>query len=160
MLKMKKRRLKRKGISPMVATVLLIGFIIAIILLIFLWGKNYIEELAEKRGLLAEKQQECTRVSLDVVKSCWSGGSGEIVIKNKADIPVHKFVFRAVGSSAGEPDEVTSKLGGLEIKSYTFAYDETAVGVPNNVEIIPHLRVAIGHYVPCSNQKITARLSC
>lgn len=153
------RRRNKKGISPMVATILLIGFVIAIILLVFLWGKNYIEELAEKRGLLAEKQQECTRVSLGVVKACWSGGSGEIVIKNQADIPIHKFVFSAVGA-AGEPSEVTSKLGGLETKSYPFTYDEASVGVPNNVDIIPHLRVAIGHYVPCSKQKVTARLSC
>lgn len=143
----------------MIATILLIGFVISIMLLVFLWGKNYIEELAEKRGLLAEKQQLCTRVSLGVVKACWSGGSGEIVIKNQADIPIHKFVFSVVGA-AGEPSEVTSKLGGLETKPYAFTYDEASVGIPNNVDIIPHLRVAIGHYVPCSKQKVTARLSC
>jgi len=86
----------------MIATILLIGFVIAVILLVILWGKNYIEELAEKRGLLAEKQQECTKVQLEVVKACWRGTEANIVIRNKVDLPIHKFVFRPVGK-VGEP---------------------------------------------------------
>jgi hypothetical protein len=154
---MKKRNINKKGISPMIATILLIGFVIAIILLVVLWGKNYVEELAQKRGALAEKQQECTQVDLDVVKSCWRGTTAEIAIRNKANVPVHKFIFRAVGTS-GEPVEAVKKLGALETVSYDLEFSSD-VGTINNVDIIPHLRVAFGHYVPCSKQKITVRLS-
>ncbi len=144
----------------MIATVLLIGFVISIILLIVLWGKGYIEELAEKRGALAEKQQECTQVSLEVVKACWRGNQAEIVIRNKADLDIHKFVFQAVGK-VGEPVEKSGsewKLGGLETKSYDFEFS-TDVGVVNNINVIPHLRVALGHYVPCSKQAVTIRMA-
>ena len=166
----RKKKISKKGISPMIATVLLIGFIISIILLILLWGKDYIEELAEKKGALAEKQQECTKIDLTVVKACWWGSCegvpdghscAEIVIRNKANTPVHKFVFRAVGSS-GEPAEKFGKdwtLGGLETKSYDKLPFSSDIGKINNIDIIPHLRVAFGHYVPCSKQKITAKLS-
>ena len=143
----------------MIATILLIGFVIAVILLVILWGKNYIEELAEKRGLLAEKQQECTKVKLEVVKACWRGTNATIVIRNQADLTIHKFVFRPVGK-VGEPVEKSGadgKLGGLETKSYDFEFS-TDVGIVNNIDIIPYLRVALGHYVPCSKQKVTVRL--
>ncbi|MBU4502976.1 MAG: hypothetical protein KKA79_10360 [Nanoarchaeota archaeon] len=157
----KKKKMSKKGISPMIATVLLIGFIISIILLILLWGRDYIEELAEKKGALAEKQNECTKVSLDVVKACWTGDTAEIVIRNKANTPIHKFIFRAVGKE-GSPVEKVGKdwtLGSLETKSYDGLKFPTDVGKINNMDIIPHLRVALGHYVPCSKQKITARLT-
>lgn len=154
------KKIGKKGISPMIATILLIGFVIAIILLVLLWGKNYIEELAEKRGLLAEKQQECTKIDLEVPKACWRGTTAEVVIKNKANVPIHKFVFRAVGA-VGEPVEKYGtqwKLGGLETKSYDLEFSSD-VGVISNIDIIPHLRVALGHYVPCSKQTVRVRLS-
>ncbi|MBL7100980.1 MAG: hypothetical protein ISS23_03445 [Nanoarchaeota archaeon] len=153
---MKKRKVSKKGISPLVSTILLIGFVIAIILLIVLWGKNYIEELAQKKGALAEKQHECTKIQLGVVKSCWRGTTAEVAIKNKADLPVHKFVFRAVGAM-GEPVEKMERLGSLETQLYELEFSSD-VGKVNNIDIIPHLKVALGHYVPCSKQKITARL--
>ena len=167
--KMKKRKINKKGISPMIATVLLIGFVIALMLLIILWGKDYIEELAEKRGALAEKQHECTNIQLDIVKACWRGSEAEVVIRNKADNPVHKFVFRAVGS-IGEPVErygrmcgddkkQDCKLGSLETKEYKNLVFSSDVGKIKNIDIIPHIRVAFGHYVPCSKQKITVRLT-
>lgn len=155
---MKKRKISKKGISPMVATVLLVGFVVAIIILIFLWGKNYIEELAEKRGLLAEKQQECTQIQLEVMKACWAGDTvSELVIRNNANVPIHKFIFTAVGGT-GEPVERTDKLGGLETKSYKDL--KFSIADIKSIDIVPNLRVALGHYVPCSKQKITAKLYC
>lgn len=142
----------------MIATVLLVGFVVAIIILVFLWGKGYIEELAEKRGLLAEKQQECTKIKLDVMKACWTGDTAEIVLRNNANVPIHKFVFRTVGN-VGEPVESTDKLGGLETRSYKFKFS-TDVGKVEKIDVIPHLRVVLGHYVPCSKQKITVKLYC
>lgn len=158
--KIKNRKLSKKGISPIVATVLLIGFIVAIILLVFLWGKNYIEELAEKRGLLAEKEQECINIKLEVVKACWEGNQiTDLVIRNNANIPIHKFAFRVVGKEEGEPIEVTEKLGEFETKSYKGSFS-IEVTKDEKVDIIPYLRVALGHYIPCSKQKITAKLYC
>jgi len=43
----KKKKFKKKGVSPLVATILLVGFTVALIALIAIWGKRYVEE---KRG--------------------------------------------------------------------------------------------------------------
>jgi len=161
MLKMKKRKISKKGISPMIATILLIGFVIAIILLIILWGKNYIEELAEKRGLLAEKQQECTKIDIVAVKKAICKGKHiEVVLRNKKDLTINKLIFRINGRSWSETFESTDRLGSLETKLYEGDFPENAKeGIScdtiASLDVIPHLKVALGHYVPCSKQKIS-----
>jgi len=153
---------EKKGISPMIATVLLIGLVIAIALLAILWGKNYIEELAEKRGLLAEKQQQCNNVDITAVKAEYTSTveSGqreiEVVLKNKRELTVNKFVFRVTGSEKGEAFESYKPLKGLEVKPYPVKFPETGI---NSIDVIPHLQVVPGHYVPCSKQSIRVNVA-
>ena len=58
--------LGKKGISPLVATVLLVGLAVAIILIITFWGRNIYEEQAEKSSALASSERKCTETSIDV----------------------------------------------------------------------------------------------
>lgn len=150
--------MKKKGISPVVATVLLIGFVIAVILLVILWGKGYIEELAQKRGLLAEKQQQCGDVDITAVKAVRTGGNIEVVLKNKRERRVDKFVFRVVGAGEGEAFESPNALEGLSVKPYNVEFPESDIQDISNLDVIPHLKVALGHYVPCSKQGIRVKV--
>ncbi len=153
---------KKKGISPLVATVLLIGFVIAIALLVFLWGKGYIEELAEKRGLLAEKQQQCNSIEITAVKAEYTTNVGEgvreigVVLKNKREVTINKFVFRVTGEENGEAFESYNSLKGLEVKPYLVSFPETGV---KSIDVIPNLQVVPGHYVPCSQQSIKVKVA-
>lgn len=151
-------RKKKKGISPLVATILLIGFVIAIIMLVILWGRGYVEELAQKRGLLAEKQQQCTNVDLTAVKAERLGEQVKVVLKNQGSLTINKFVFRVVGGETGEGFESRIPLRGLEVKEYIVVFSESEFPDVNNVDVIPHLQVALGHYVPCSKQSIRVKV--
>lgn len=152
----------KKGISPLIATILLIGFTIALITLVILWGKGYIEELAEKRGILAEKQQQCTNVEITAVKAEYTELAEhglreiEVVLKNKKDTTINQLVFRITGDEKGEAFESYTSLKGLEVKPYNVTFPETDV---KSIDVIPHLRVALGHYVPCSKQSIKVKVS-
>ncbi len=150
--------MKKKGISPLVATVLLIGLVIAIALLIILWGKNYIEELAEKRGILAEKQQQCQNVDITAVKAERVGGTITVVLKNKRETTVNKFVFRITGSEKGTAFESPKSLKGLEVKEYDVEFPESDIKGVESLDVIPHLQVVLGHYVPCSKQSIKVKI--
>ena len=57
-----------KGVSPLIATVLLIGFVIALVAVVMLWGKSFIMEKAAKEGSLSQKQLDCVRIEIDVKK--------------------------------------------------------------------------------------------
>lgn len=150
---------KKRGISPLIATVLLIGFVIALLLLAILWGKGYIEELAQKRGLLAEKQQQCQNIEITAIKAERRGGDIEVVLKNKKETTVNKFIFRVVGKENGEAFESSQHLNSLEVKSYTVTFAETDIKEVTSLDVIPHLQVAPGHYVPCSKQSIKVKVS-
>lgn len=151
--------MKKKSISPLIATVLLIGFIIAIALLVILWGKGYVEELAQKRGLLAEKQQQCQNVEITAVKAECTGGNCMVVLKNKRETKVNKFVFRITGLEEGEAFEGIGSLNGLEVKQYDIEFPESDIRDVTSLDVIPHLQVVLGHYVPCSKQSIKVKVA-
>ena len=158
---MKKRQLKKrvtqKGVSPLVATVLLIGFVIAVIVLVMLWGKNYIEERALKEGKLSEKKLECESIEVTVVNAYQQGGNAVVVVKNLKDKPIDKFIFRVIGEEA-EPQESFEKLNSLEIKEYRLQFTEDIVGRITQLQVIPNLKVAPGVFVPCSSKVVKAKL--
>jgi len=149
--------MRKKGISPQIATVLLIAFVIAIVVLIILWGKHYIEERAAKQGKLAEKQLECERVQITIVKATRTGGTLSIGIKNLKDIPIGKFTFRIEGEKT-EVIESKEKLNGLEVREYQVEFTEDVIKSVDKVDIIPWLKVATGYYVPCSNKHVVVNI--
>jgi flagellin-like protein len=147
----------KRGISPLIATVLLVGFVIALVLLIMLWGKNYIEELAAKRGALALKQQECEMVEINI-KSAIEGAGQKVtlVIENAKDKPIDMFVFR--GLTEGDNSDVIenfNRLGGLEVKQYDVQFNIAGI---KKVDIIPELKAGKNKYVPCSDKHVTVKL--
>ena len=48
--------MNKRGISPLIGTVLLIGFTIGIALLIFSWGGRFTTELTEAEGSIVKEQ--------------------------------------------------------------------------------------------------------
>ncbi len=146
----------KRGISPLIATVLLIGFTIAVILLVMLWGKNYIEELAAKKGALAEKQQECQNVEIGVRSASMEAGQNMVaIIENKKDKAVDKFIFKGLTDDNSEIVESFDKLGGLEIKEYQARFGMNGI---NKVSIIPSLKAGKNKYVACTDKYVTVKL--
>lgn len=149
-----KKRGKR-GISPLIATVLLIGFVVALIMLVMLWGKNYVEELAAKRGALAQKQNECQNVAVGVKSAQFQGTVATLVIENQKDIDIDKFVFRGMIGENSQVVENYNKLGGLEVSQYEVDF---GTGNIEKVDIIPSLKAGKDKYVPCSDKHIVVKL--
>lgn len=158
MKRVKRGRVLKRGISPLIATVLLIGFVVALVLLIALWGKNYIEELAAKRGALAQKQQECQLVEINVKSMNFVANTATLTIENTKDKPVDKFVFRAM-NEAGDSLEVLedyTKLGSLEVSQYDVQFT-SAGSLIKKVDVIPALKAGKNKYVPCSDKHVTVK---
>ncbi|MDD5254064.1 MAG: hypothetical protein PHG05_03080 [Candidatus Nanoarchaeia archaeon] len=150
-------KLSKKGISPLIATVLLVGFIIVILLIALVWAKNYVQERAAKEGKLAEKKLECENLDFSVTSAQKSGSNIRIVLKNLKDDNIEKWSFRIEGNKA-EIKQNYEMLEGLEIKPYEIEYDSSKTGDAEKVAIIPWLKVVPGYYVPCSGKNIVARV--
>ena len=72
----------KKGLSPIIATVLLIVITLIIAMIIFLWAKNFIGEKTKKFNEPVENA--CERVSFDAE----AFESGDIDIINRGNVPL------------------------------------------------------------------------
>ena len=81
--------MNKKGISPYIATILLIGFVVAIILIITLWGRNLVEERAEKEGATSQAQLQCGSVDIQVEKV-----SNGVLARNTGTLKFEGFTVR------------------------------------------------------------------
>jgi len=82
----------KRGISPVIATVLLIAMVVVIGLIIFLWFSTFIEEEGTKFG--KSIKLACEEVSFD---ASYSGG--KLFIKNVGNVPIFEMKIKI--SSAG-----------------------------------------------------------
>src|SRR3989344_4527285 len=82
---MKKEMFGKKGVSPGIATVLLIGLVIIIGAIIFLWFRNMRQEVITKFG---ETNVEliCQKTDIDV-----SYSDGELSVSNTGGVPIYSF---------------------------------------------------------------------
>jgi len=94
----------KRGVSPLVATVLLIMMTIAMFLVIFTFSKSFIKEQVEKLG--GPVETACQELSFDALKT----GDNTITLTNKGNMVIYAFNVKA--ERAG-----TSKLSYLKTSS-------------------------------------------
>jgi len=99
--------MNKKGLSPVIATVLLIVLVIIIALIIFLWARSFVGEAVQKQGASAE--QKCGEISLDVLVS-----GGDLYVTNTGSVPVYslKVKINSGGSESVETLEKVNLAGG------------------------------------------------
>ena len=88
----------KKGISPLIATVLIIGFTIVIAALVITWGTNLFKKTQQQTGELSEINLACTGVfsGLNVNANVDPNAPGtlSLTLDNGADREVSGFVAR------------------------------------------------------------------
>ena len=84
-----KKRLKKRGLSPVVATTLLIAIVVVIALIIFLWFRTIIGDYGEKFGKNIELVCE------DVLfGASYSSENSMLYITNDGNVPIFKLNLR------------------------------------------------------------------
>ena len=85
--------MKKRGLSPVVATVLLIAIVVIIALIVFFWLRGTVQEAITKFDG-TNIQLVCNQVSFDADYS-----SGEVYLSNTGNVPIYRF--KAKLESAG-----------------------------------------------------------
>lgn len=123
--------MKKKGISPVIATVLLIAMVVVIGVIIFLWFKGMTEEVITK----FEKNIElvCDDVVFDA-----SYYDGMLSISNDGNVPIYGMKIKTYGEKSYNTVNLDS-FQGLN-QGGTFSGDiSSEVGSSNNIVLIPIL---------------------
>ena len=155
--KVPKRKISKKGLDEKVATVLLVGLIIMLILIGFLWAREFIKNRASKETKLAEKQFQCRDVALTVRDVSQEGSILYVNVENKKDTKIDKIIFRVGVETESKPIESFDALNGMEIKRYELNVE--GIGSIETVDVIPWIKAAKSTFVPCSEQHVIARIS-
>ena len=150
--------LKKRGISPLIATVLLIGFVVAISLLAMLWGRTLVKEQIEKRAPISQQKLECQiDIEVDVTEACYGNPINVVNVKmeNKRSNYLTGIKGRIEGSVGVQVILGNSPLYEYETRNLQFQYDDTLVGVPSTIQLMPMIYDEdSGVAVTCDQQNI------
>jgi len=127
---------KRRGVSPVIATSLLIAMTVVIGLIIFLWFRGFTQEAITKFGG-TNINLVCQDVSFD---SDYSGG--QLFIENTGNVPIYSFELKITGSGSHTTSDIKDVAdwpsAGLNLGG-TF-YGPVNLGNANEITVIPVLR--------------------
>lgn len=93
--------MKKRGLSPVIATVLLVALALVLALIIFLWARTFIGELVEKSGSRIENSCEAVDFLAEAFES-----DGSISIENTGSIPLFGMEIREKKLIGGDVRDV------------------------------------------------------
>lgn len=97
----------KRGITPVIATVLLIAIVVVLAAIIFLWASSFLEERVRKFD--GPIEYACNDVSFEASIQTAGDGSLELQINNRADVPLYGVVIKAL--DAGEVRPLPQSFG-------------------------------------------------
>ena len=133
--------MEKRGISPLIATVLLIGFTITIAAILMIWGGNLVKERAEKISARTEAQTSCTakvEIGLNSAKCDTTEEIIKISVENKGSDTINAFRARINYDGDSETTTTYNLLNPTSQTSLKVEYD-TSKGTPKSVIIFPVL---------------------
>jgi len=136
----------KKGISPLIASVLVIGMVVVTASIVFFWGKGFTEEIIEKEGAVSQQRLNC---ATDVKINVLSESSGLLTIENAGSGRVDAFSL--VVDGVAEEQIVSIEPGNTQQIA-------SSVQPGQKVDIIPKIRIGAGVFQPCSSQKVTYKV--
>ncbi len=115
------RFLNKKGISPLIATVLLIGFTVALAAVVITWGSGFVNRVTTGTDQRTSKAISCTGdLDFEITKvTC----PDTILVNNKGNLAIESLNLRFFdenGNLAGVP-ATTAPIEKYELKSITQA---------------------------------------
>ncbi|MEK6848742.1 MAG: archaellin/type IV pilin N-terminal domain-containing protein [Nanoarchaeota archaeon] len=102
----------KRGVSPVIATVLLILIVLISALIVFMWARGFVAEAISKNQKPAE--QACSELSFEAQKI--SGNT--IQVSNKGNIPIYRFEIKGTSTGKVEVEQTQQTLdigGAIEI---------------------------------------------
>ncbi len=138
----------KRGISPLIASVILVTFVLFVGVIVVFWGRNFITEKAEKEGVLAEKQLKCENINLEI-KSI-DNSNKNIVLTNTGNEIIDGFILKVTSGGSGA-EKIIQKVEPLKTVTITYSFN---LGNNAKIDLIPSLKPEGNNapIVPCSNK--------
>ncbi|NQU79002.1 hypothetical protein HQ545_04500 [Candidatus Woesearchaeota archaeon] len=162
----------RKAVSPLIATVLLIAFAVALGAVVMNWGRGYVEDTANIARERSDTEVTCASdVDIDIVEidgvdqicyntSVVDNETMQFIVANKKAKTVEKIEIRLIGTGTRVPYTVDlgefASLSTNEAKLLNMSYDDNTYGTPQQVQLTPFIKVG-GTVIACPSSSTIAK---
>ena len=145
--------MNKKGVSPLIATVLLVGIVITLAVVIWFWYSNVLYEETQKSDITGG--QACAlEVEYSLSDLCVDRNIGSLFFKSQNDGTIAISRFRVIiedSSGAALTYQTSQGLAVAETKEIGVSYDDSTITSLERVEITPFVYSSGGKY--CTEQK-------
>ena len=138
----------KKGISPLIATVLIIGFTIVLAALVITWGTNLFKNAQQRTGESADLNLACTDVigglEFNINNLDKTAGTLDLTLNNGVKRDVSGFIFRIYNTGETAADTIDTDtlsgdyaVSGNGLKTFAMTYNVATVANPVKIGIKP-----------------------
>ncbi len=140
----------KKGLSPVIATVLLVSLVLVLIAIIFMWARGFIAEQVEKGGKPA--QEVCMDVSFEISNTYgYNKQSVEVQVVNRGNVPIYDFDVKIIGGGESKIQSysINADVGG--------ASEVTSIPITSDMEQIVFYPMVLGSV---KGKKLNKAVTC
>lgn len=147
----------KKAISPLIATVLLIGFTVALAAVIMTWGQGFTKKITGETETTTEQALTCTKLNFEISSADCTGNT--ITITNNGNTEIKSLKLRIYKSTAVDVEDSSTLIGGFDVKDITLT--TTLDTTVTKIEAIPILAGSSGKKdFTCENSIINFENPC
>ncbi len=149
--------MSKKGISPLIATVLLIGATIALAALVMIWAQNLFQETTEETGSGIKAEIICSsQVQFNINSATGTTTPTTVRVTNNGERKIITFIARVYDGNGNI--ERASKVTGDELEGYgskTYSIEYSTGTTAEKIELIPVVELDDGSEKTCGQNTVT-----
>jgi flagellin-like protein len=155
--------MNKKGISPLIATVLLVAMVAVLSVLVITFYKELVGEQTDEIGDDVSLSNYCLQgvdLSFEDICANVSNSLLDMKIKNLGSGEVETFVFQVMESSNSYVSQVNASLGEFSSKRYSFNFSGVS-GDVDKISVIPLVVIdGLPGECPVKELEITSLSDC
>ena len=150
----------KKGISPLIATVLIIGFTVALAAVVMTWGTGFVRSTTEETSESTNLALECSRLNYQIGAVICDATKVKVVsveVLNNGDVGLVGSVFRisrSTGTATSSLDGVAGAnlVGPFEVKTLTLNPADAGTTAPSKLGVIVKIKSQqSGEFFTCAD---------
>lgn len=151
----------KRGVTPLVATLILISFSVGLGAIVMSWGQSYIENTAEFITAAQAQPLGCDSISIGLItigggkQLCVISASQTVkaLVENGPKADVDNLQARIVGSDGVDTIENILSSPLTRAASATSTFSHKAIGTVRQIKLTPHISIN-GKPTYCTNKAI------
>jgi len=155
--------MQKRGLSPLIASVLLIAFTVTLFLIISTWvQRSIVDPGLEDSGEKVAKTLDCLSAKINIDSACAKSTNDQISVHfdNEGDVALTGVNIRVVGSSGAQNFDKNDAIQPLERKKYVETVVAATVGTITDIEIYPEFTSGVCRDNPAIKKPTVSIVSC